>query len=688
MLFADDLVEPAMRLSATEGRTHLTGLQALARVPIEVRRHDATSGRHTAAFISGYEGSPLAGYDLVLAQNASLLEEWDIVHQPGVNEELAATAVHGSQLVPTLEDRTVDGVTGYWYGKSPGLDRAADALRHGNLAGAHHSGGAVVLVGDDPAAKSSTVPGASEFLLADLGMPILYPMDSQDVLDLGAHAVWMSRTSGLWVSVKVATAVADGSGSVTLAELEEPTYPEVTLRGAPFSHVPSGKFLQPLLGEMESTRNGVRLDAARAYARANRLNRRSGAEVGRRVGIIAPGKTYLDVCQALESLGLDPEVRQRDGLSLLHLRMIHPLDSAEIREFCSGLDLVIVVEEKRSFIEAAVRDLLFNLPERPFVVGKLDREDSPLIPATGELDPDLIAAALVGELRRAGGFPSVEARQARRADAAPRQLLPLVGLRTPYFCSGCPHNRSTAVPDGALVGGGIGCHAMVLVMGEDQVGNVTGLTQMGGEGAQWIGMAPYLRDQKHLIQNLGDGTFHHSGSLAIRAAIAADVNITYKLLYNSAVAMTGGQQATGAMSVPAICSELLAEGVKQIVITTDDRSRYRGVRLPAGVEVVAPGRADRGADDARDRRRRDRADPRPGVRHRTAAQAEAASSHRSRTRGSSSTSGSARAAATAGRSRTACPSSRSRPSSDARPGSTSRRATRTTPASMVTARRS
>ena len=239
-------------------------------------------------------------------QNAPLLAEWDVVHQPGVNEELAATAVHGSQLVPGQDDRTVDGVTGYWYGKSPGLDRAADALRHGNLAGAHHAGGAVVLVGDDPAAKSSTVPGASEFLLADLGMPILYPMDSQDVLDLGAHAVWMSRTSGLWVSVKVATAVADGSGSVTLAELEEPTYPEVTFRGAPFAHVPSGKFLQPLLADMETTRNGVRLDAARAYARANGLNRQSGAEAGRRVGIIAPGKTYLDVCQALDDIGLDP----------------------------------------------------------------------------------------------------------------------------------------------------------------------------------------------------------------------------------------------------------------------------------------------------------------------------------------------------------------------------------------------
>ena len=579
-----DLVGPALRLSSTEGRTHLTGLQALARVPIEVRRRDVASGRRTAAFVSGYEGSPLAGYDLLLMQHGPLLEQWDVLHRPAVNEELAATAVHGSQLVPTYEGRSVDGVTGYWYGKSPGLDRASDALRHGNLAGAHHAGGAVVLVGDDPAAKSSTVPGASEFLLADLGMPILYPMDSQDVLDLGAHAVWMSRASGLWVSVKVATAVADGSGSVTLAELEEPVRPEA--RGADHAHVPTGKFLQPVLGELESTRNGVRLDVARAYARANHLNRQSGARHGRRVGIIAPGKTYLDVCQALLAMGLDDEARESAGLSLLHLRMVHPLDPAEIRDFCAGLDVVVVVEEKRSFVEAAVKTILFNQPERPLVLGKLDRDDAVLVPDVGELDPDTIAAALARELRRAGGFPAVEAWQARREVAAPRRLLPLAVMRTPYFCSGCPHNRSVAVPEDALVGGGIGCHGMVLLMDEDQVGSVTGLTQMGGEGAQWIGMAPFLRDQKHLIQNLGDGTFHHSGSLAIRAAVAADVNITYKLLYNSAVAMTGGQQATGLMTVPDICRALLAEGVKRVVVTTEDPKRYRGVRLPKGVDVL------------------------------------------------------------------------------------------------------
>ena len=475
--------------------------------------------------------------------------------QPGVNEELAATSVQGSQLAAGLADARVEGVTGFWYGKSPGLDRASDALRHANLMGTHPKGGAVAFVGDDPSAKSSTVPGASEFLLADLGMPVLYPADPQDVLDLGVHAVAMSRLSGLWVALKIATNVADGSGTVEIGSNRvDPQLPVVMFEGQKFEHRLTARMLQPALSEMERTREGVRLDAARAYALANRLNRSetfgprsSSGEAS--IGIVAAGKTYLDMRQALRMLGLDEAELRARGVRLLRLAMVHPLIASEIEEFADGLAEIIVVEEKRPFIESAVKEILYGVKNAPKVTGKADQDGAKLFAAYGELDADLIAAGLATTLGRYPEFTTVTAWQARQALARPVTLLPLAS-RTPYFCSGCPHNSSTKVPAGSLVGGGIGCHALVLMMEPEAVGDVIGLTQMGGEGAQWIGMAPFMRARRHLLQNIGDGTFHHSGSLALRAAVASGVNVTYKLLYNSAVAMTGGQQATGAMLDP------------------------------------------------------------------------------------------------------------------------------------------
>ncbi len=583
------------RYTAEAGHVQMTGVQALARLPLNILRSDRTRGLQTAVFISGYEGSPLGGYDLELQHHAELLASYDLVFQPGVNEELAATSVQGSQLAPGLADARVEGVTGFWYGKSPGLDRASDALRHANLIGTHPKGGAVAFVGDDPSAKSSTVPGASEFLLADLGMPVLYPADPQDVLDLGVHAVAMSRLSGLWVALKIATNVADGSGTVEIgSDRVDPQLPVVMFEGQKFEHRLTARMLQPALSEMERTREGVRMDAVRAYALANRLNRSetfgpgasssavSSSEAS--IGIVAAGKTYLDMRQALRMLGLDEAELRARGARLLRLAMVHPLIASEIEEFADGLAEIIVVEEKRPFIESAVKEILYGVKNAPKVTGKTDQDGAELFAAYGELDADLIAAGLATTLGRYPEFTTVTAWQARQALARPVTLLPLAS-RTPYFCSGCPHNSSTKVPEGSLVGGGIGCHALVLMMAPEAVGDVVGLTQMGGEGAQWIGMAPFMRARRHLLQNIGDGTFHHSGSLAVRAAVASGVNVTYKLLYNSAVAMTGGQQATGAMPIPALTKMLTAEGVRRIIITTAEPRRYRRADLAPTAEV-------------------------------------------------------------------------------------------------------
>jgi len=573
------------RYTAESGPVQMTGVQALARLPLNVLRSDRARGLNTAVFISGYEGSPLGGYDLELQRHAKLLASYDLVFQPGVNEELAATSVQGTQLAAGMADARVAGVTGFWYGKSPGLDRASDALRHANLMGTHPQGGAVAFVGDDPAAKSSTVPGASEFLLADLGMPVLYPADPQDVLDLGTHAVAMSRLSGLWVALKIATAVADGSGTVEIgAGRVDPQLPPVMLEGEKWEHRLTARMLQPALSEMERSREGVRLDAARAYARANRLNRSETFGRNASIGIVAAGRTYLDMRQALRTLGLDEAELRARGVRVLRLAMVHPLIASEIAQFADGLAEIIVVEEKRPFIESALKAILYGVKDAPTITGKTDPAGAKLFPADGELDADLIAAGLAARLGTRPEFTTVTAWQARQALRRPVTQLPLVA-RTPYFCSGCPHNSSTKVPEGSLVGGGIGCHALVLMMEPEAVGDVVGLTQMGGEGAQWIGMAPFMHTRRHLLQNIGDGTFHHSGSLAVRAAIASGVNVTYKLLYNSAVAMTGGQRATGAMAVPALTRMLAAEGVRRIVITTAEPKDYRRADLAPIAEV-------------------------------------------------------------------------------------------------------
>lgn len=554
------------RYQRQDGTIYLTGIQALVRMLLDRARHDREHGRATASYVSGYEGSPLGGYDLELARHRDLLSEYGILHQPGLNEELAATAVSGTQLAGRVGDAKQDGVTGVWYGKAPGLDRATDALRHANMIGTAPAGGAVALVGDDPSAKSSTLPCSSEMALAGLMMPTFYPADPAEALVHGMHAVELSRASGLWSAMKVVTAMADGASTAQVSpHWQAPDLSDLPGGLRAYGHQPRARLLGAELAELERSQQLTRLPIAVEYIRRSGLNVITGPR-GARIGVVAAGKTYLDVRQALTALGLRDDDLERHGIRLLKLGVIYPLEPSIVAEFAAGLDEVVVIEDKRAFLEDAVKSVLYGQAAAPAVYGKRSREGSPLFSAVGELDADSVADGLARHFEPAG-IP-VTSRPPRE-----RVMLPLA-QRMPYFCSGCPHNSSTKVAPGTLVGGGIGCHAMVAFMPEEQVGEVIGLCQMGGEGAQWMGIAPFVT-QRHLVQNLGDGTFAHSGSLAIRAAVASGANITFKLLRNSAVAMTGGQQAVGELPVDRLLALLAAEGVRKTVVTTDDPARLR-----------------------------------------------------------------------------------------------------------------
>jgi indolepyruvate ferredoxin oxidoreductase len=564
-----------------EGRILLTGLQALVRLPLDQHRADRRRALETGTMISGYQGSPLGGLDKELQRNREICERHHVFHVPGLNEELGATAAWGSQLAEKLPGARYDGVLAMWYGKAPGLDRAADALRHGNYVGVSRRGGALAVVGDDPSCKSSTLPSASETMFASFGMPVFYPGSPQEVLDLGLHAFACSRASGLWCGFKVVTGVADAIGTAEVApDRVAPKLPELG-----YEHSPDATLLPPASVGMERTLFGPRTALAIAYARDNDVNTVEGAPDAW-LGIVAGGKPYHDLRQALRDLGLGDRELGRAGIRVLRLGMIWPLEPRAMRDFAAGLDELLVVEEKRPFVEAQLKELLYGTPDGPRIVGKQDERGKPLLPAELDLDADTVARVLGRRLAARGiHVDSVEARQRKLSEVAKRRAPLPMAARAPFFCSGCPHNTSLKSPDGGLVGAGIGCHTMALLNPEGK-GEITGITQMGGEGAQWIGMAPFTEDG-HFVQNLGDGTFHHSGSLAVRAAVAAGVSVTYKLLYNEAVAMTGGQAVEGALSVPDLTKELELEGVKRIVVTTEDPARYRGVEL-SGIAEVRP----------------------------------------------------------------------------------------------------
>jgi indolepyruvate ferredoxin oxidoreductase len=576
-------VRLADRYELEEGRMLLTGTQAMARLLFDQMRADRKSGLAVGALVSGYPGSPLGGFDAELARQRKLCEELGIVHNPGVNEDLAATSVWGSQIVPTLPGAKVDGVLGVWYGKAPGVDRSGDAFRHGTFAGAHPKGGLLALCGDDPACKSSTLPSSSESILAALRMPVLAPGSPQEILDLGRHAIALSRASGMWAALKIATNVADAASGVVLDPHRISVLPVVVEdRGQTYMHVPNGSVGPPHVFEMERTLTGPRHALAIEYARVNGLNRLKTDVPNATLGLVASGSTYSDLVEALDTLGLDDKALSALGIRVLKLGMIWPLEPSIIRTFASGLKEILVVEEKDAFVETLVRDVLYDQSDRPRVLGKRDETGAELVPRLGQLDPDQIALAVGARVLRRGSVASVETRLNARAATVPIPSLP-GPTRLPFFCSGCPHNTSTDAPDGALVGAGIGCHSMVVLSPKGK-GELTGVVQMGAEGAQWIGQAPFV-EAEHIFQNLGDGTFHHSGSLAVRAAVASGVNMTYKLLYNRSIAMTGGQAIAGGMSVPAITRLLEAEGVKRIIVTTDDPTRYRGVELAGIAEV-------------------------------------------------------------------------------------------------------
>jgi indolepyruvate ferredoxin oxidoreductase len=556
-------------------RVYLTGMQALTLLPLLQRRRDLAAGLNTAGYISGYRGSPLGAYDLALWQAKQHLDIHHVVFQPGVNEELAATAIWGTQQIGLAPGAKYDGVFGIWYGKGPGVDRSGDVFKHANGAGSAKFGGVIAIAGDDHAARSSTVAHQSEQAFVAAAMPILAPAGVQDYLDLGLHGWALSRYSGCWIGFK---AVADTVESSAAVEIDPA---RVTIV------IPSD-FVLPADGlnirwpderlALEARLLETKLAAALAYCRANALNPIVIDAPKAKLGIVAAGKSYLDVRQALELLGIDDTLAAELGLRVCKVGMVWPLETEGMRRFASGLEKILIVEEKRALIETQLKDVLYHAPERPRIFGKLDEHGHPLLPPCGELTPTQIARVIA---RRIGDHPLVRERLARIEADEQRHAPSLPAKRMPWFCPGCPHNTSTRVPEGSRALAGIGCHFMVTWMNRD----TDTFAQMGGEGAAWIGQSPFT-ETEHVFVNIGDGTYFHSGILAIRAAVAAKINITYKILYNDAVAMTGGQPVDGGLTVPQIAHQLHAEGVGHVVVVTDGTSRaWQHSDLPHGVLI-------------------------------------------------------------------------------------------------------
>jgi len=573
------------------GRVYLTGAQAFVRLLILQRQRDVLQGLNTAGFVSGYRGSPLGALDQSLWTAAKFLERAHIRFQPGLNEDLAATALWGSQQVNLYPRATYDGVFGMWYGKGPGVDRCGDVFKHANHAGTSKHGGVLVLAGDDHGAKSSTLPHQSDHMFSAALMPVLYPSSVQEILDLGLHGWAMSRYSGCWVGFKCVADTVESSASVSV----DPTDMRIVVPDD-FPLPPDGVSIRWPDGfvETEARMQNYKVYAALHYCRVNRLNRVVIDSPKPRLGIITSGKSYLDVRQALDDLGITDADAAAIGLRVYKIAMTWPLEPEGVRHFAEGLEEILVVEEKRQIVEYQLKEQLYNWRDdvRPRVVGKFDEKGEwvqPhgdwLLPAVSELTPAMIARVIAQRIRRLDLHPrAIEKLNARvdwiNAKEAALARPKITLERTPYFCSGCPHNTSTNVPEGSRATAGIGCHVMAIWMDR----NTSTFTHMGGEGVPWIGQAPFT-DEKHIFANLGDGTYYHSGSLAIRAAIAAGVNITYKILYNDAVAMTGGQPFDGPLSPAAIARQVVAEGVTRIVVVSDDPGKYPAGYFASDIEV-------------------------------------------------------------------------------------------------------
>ncbi|MNG72189.1 indolepyruvate ferredoxin oxidoreductase [compost metagenome] len=590
------------KYTQASGKVLMTGVQALVRLPMMQRQRDLAAGLNTAGFISGYRGSPLGGFDQALWKARDHLKAQQVTFHPGLNEDLAATSVWGTQQVNLFEGARYDGVFGIWYGKGPGVDRCGDVLRHANAAGTSAHGGVLAIAGDDHGARSSSLPHQTEHVFKAVMMPVLAPSGVQEYLDYGLHGIAMSRYSGCWVAMK---AVADTveSGAVVDVALDrvKPLIPDLPL---PVGGLNIRWPDPPLAQEQRLLEH--KLYAAAAYARVNGLDRIVMDAPSPRLGIVTSGKAYLDVCQALKILGIDAARAQRLGLRVYKVGMVWPLDADGVRQFAEGLDEILVVEEKRQMIEYQLKEQLYNwrADVRPRIVGKFDdkgewaRPHSDwLLPAVGDLSPAQVARALAMRLlaQRPDGQLQVALAVLDAQLLAQGKLHTLMD-RLPHYCSGCPHNSSTKVPDGSRALAGIGCHYMAAwIYPKTQT-----FSQMGGEGAAWIGQAPFT-ETPHVFANLGDGTYFHSGLLAIRAAVAAAVPITYKILYNDAVAMTGGQPVDGSLNVPQISRQLRAEGVQRVVVVSDDPSRYSHVRdLAEGVPVLGRDKMDEVQRDLRE----------------------------------------------------------------------------------------
>jgi len=580
-----------------KGRAFMSGVQALVRLPMLQRQRDAQAGLNTAGFISGYRGSPLGGYDQALWAARKHLAGQNIVFQPGVNEELAATAVWGTQQLDIYpQSKKHDGVFGIWYGKGPGVDRSGDVFKHANMAGTARHGGVIAVAGDDHISKSSTAAHQSDHIFKACGLPVFFPSSVQEILDLGLHAFALSRFSGLWAGMKTIQEVVESSASVAV----DPDRVKIVLP-EDFAMPPGGLHIRwpdaPL--EQEARLMDHKWYAALAYVRANRLNHNVIEGPHDRFGIIASGKAYNDMRQALVDLGLDDDSCRHLGIRVHKVGVVWPLEASSTRDFARGLQEILVVEEKRQVIEYQLKEELYNWRDdvRPTVVGKFDADGGEwsmanpgqhwLLRPNADLTPALIAQAIARRLKKLGVPADVAARMDARLAviAAREQALATqkaeTGERMPWFCSGCPHNTSTRVPEGSRAVAGIGCHYMANWMPDRATST---FTQMGGEGVTWVGQAPFTTD-KHIFANLGDGTYFHSGLLAIRQSIAAGTNITYKILYNDAVAMTGGQQVgerPEGHSVAQIAHSLRAEGVAKLVVVTDEPDKYAGRTHPEG----------------------------------------------------------------------------------------------------------
>ncbi|MDB5963244.1 MAG: indolepyruvate ferredoxin oxidoreductase [Massilia sp.] len=570
------------------GRAFMTGTQALIRLPMMQQERDVKAGLNTAGYITGYRGSPVTSIDMTAVKAKKHLDAHNIHFQPGLNEDLAATAVWGTQQTNLFKDAKYDGVFSMWYGKGPGVDRCGDVFKHGNNAGSSKFGGVVLLAGDDHAAKSSSTAHQSDHILTACGIPVLYPASVQEYIDYGLHAWAMSRYTGLWVSMKCVTDIIE-SGAVIDFDPDRVQ----TITPTTFDLPPGGLNIRwpDAILDQEVRMNNYKWYAALEYARVNKLNKIIWDSPQAKIGIITAGKSYLDTRQALADLGIDEQAAADIGIRLYKIGMTWPLEADGVRAFAQGLDEILVVEEKRQILEYALKEELYNLPDgqRPRVVGKFDDTGEWhnkgtaghghwLLPATYELNPALIARAIASRISHYCAGHPVEQRVKERIAFLEAKELVLNNVsskpnpetdRTPYFCSGCPHNSSTKVPEGSRALAGIGCHNMVVWLDRE----TSTFTHMGAEGVTWVGQAPFT-NEKHVFTNLGDGTYFHSGILAIRAAVSAKVNITYKILFNDAVAMTGGQEFDGPLDPGMISRQIAAEGVGPIIVVTDEPDKY------------------------------------------------------------------------------------------------------------------